>query len=62
MAHPHPIRHTIHTLRGLIGSSTQCPSDTARMACPHLIWRTPHTFRGPIGNSTEGYQWQSPHG
>eukprot|EP00959_Pyramimonas_sp_CCMP1952_P229467 4797715-Pyramimonas_sp.AAC.1 len=49
MRHAHPIRHTPHTLRDPIGSSTEGTSAAARMRHPHPIRHTPDTFRGPIG-------------
>ena len=54
MAYPHPIRHTPHTFRGPVRSSTEGPSGRVRMAYPHPIRHTPHTFRGPTGSSTYG--------
>eukprot|EP00959_Pyramimonas_sp_CCMP1952_P096738 2022092-Pyramimonas_sp.AAC.1 len=34
MAAPHPFRHTPHTLRGSIGSSTEASSGCVGMAAP----------------------------
>eukprot|EP00959_Pyramimonas_sp_CCMP1952_P184533 3858698-Pyramimonas_sp.AAC.1 len=52
----HPIRHTSHTLRGPVGSSTEGPSGRAHMCPRHPSRHVPHNnrFRGPIGSSTEG--------
>ena len=51
---PPPLRHTPHTFRGPIGSSTEGPMAAVRMRPAHPFRHTPHTFRGPIGSSTEG--------
>eukprot|EP00959_Pyramimonas_sp_CCMP1952_P098974 2069048-Pyramimonas_sp.AAC.1 len=54
MRQPHGFRPTPHTLRGPMGSSTECPSGAVRMRFPRPFWHTPHALRGPIGSSTEG--------
>eukprot|EP00959_Pyramimonas_sp_CCMP1952_P387652 8124496-Pyramimonas_sp.AAC.1 len=57
MRHRHPLRHTPHTVRGLIGSSTEGPSGCGCMRHRNPLRHTPHAVRDPIGSSTDGPQW-----
>ena len=48
-----PFRHTAHTFRGPMGSSSQCPSGRVRIVASRLF-HAPHTFHGPMGIFTQG--------
>eukprot|EP00959_Pyramimonas_sp_CCMP1952_P314692 6587634-Pyramimonas_sp.AAC.1 len=49
-----PFRHTPHTFRGSIGSSTESPNGCVGMRFHPPFWHTPRAFRGPIGGPTKG--------
>ena len=47
----YPFRHTIHTSRGPIGSSTEGRPRRPRPRPPSPVRHTPRAFRGPTGSS-----------